>query len=397
MSYLSERTFDRYELAYMQSWPLERKVEYSKELMASWDNYWKAPHLRWEPDYEAESCGVYVSISGGKDSEVVLDLARQVIGNDVPAVFCQTGLEYPSVKQLALLHDNVTVLRPKKSHFQILSEYGYPVISKEVSRYVYGVRHARTEEARKHYLNRFDGLDDKGNYSERRQGYKKYKFLIEAPFEMSDYCCNYLKEQGCREYEKKTGNKGIIGTMACESGQRLNGWLKTGCNAFEADVPLSKPLSIWTERDVLEYLKLNEARMMENLKEEALKKGMTSEEFYKTFKHPWAEAYGEIVEDGQIEGQYDLFSFIGHEGSTGLCYKTTGCDRTGCLYCMYGAHCSGDERFLRLKRDLPEMYDFVMRGGKFNDKGMWVPSKEGLGFKFVIDWMNENGKLNIKY
>ncbi|WP_302578668.1 hypothetical protein [Anaerobutyricum hallii] len=45
----------------------------------------------------------------------------------------------------------------------------------------------------------------------------------------------------------------------------------------------------------------------------------------------------------------------------------------------------------------PEQYDFVMRGGKFDSEGMWVPANGGLGFKFVIDWLNENGNLNIRY
>ena len=380
--------FTRGDLAVMQKWPLQTKINHSLRLMEDWRNYWDN---RWM--YDEEPCGIYVSISGGKDSEVLRDLARRAFGWGFPLVFCQTGLEYPSVKELALLHDDVVVLKPKKSHYQILREYGYPVISKEVSRYVYGVRHARTEEARQHYLNRFDGLDDEGNYSKRRQGYKKFKFLLDAPFEMSDYCCNYLKESACREYEKQTGNKAIVGTMACESGQRLNGWLQTGCNAFDSDVPMCKPLSIWTEKDILEYLKLNEERMMKNLEEEASHRGMSSEEFHCKFKHPWAEAYGEIVEVDQIEGQMNLFDLF---QTTGCEYKTTGCDRTGCLYCMYGAHCRGDERFVRLKETLPEMYDFVMRGGEFNENGMWVP-KNGLGFKFVIDWINEHSDLNIKY
>ena len=44
----------------------------------------------------------------------------------------------------------------------------------------------------------------------------------------------------------------------------------------------------------------------------------------------------------------------------------------------------------------PKKYDFIMRGGKFDESGMWIPDK-GLGYKFVIDWLNEHGGLDIKY
>ena len=69
--------------------------------------------------------------------------------------------------------------------------------------------------------------------------------------------------------------------------------------------------------------------------------------------------------------------------------------RTGCAFCLYGA--SYDERFLLLRETEPKKYRFVMDGGEFDSEGMWIPNKNGLGFRFVIDWLNENGQLNIKY
>ena len=38
-----------------------------------------------------------------------------------------------------------------------------------------------------------------------------------------------------------------------------------------------------------------------------------------------------------------------------------------------------------------------MGGGEFDKDGMWKPNDKGMGFKFVIDWLNENGGLGIKY
>ena len=74
---------------------------------------------------------------------------------------------------------------------------------------------------------------------------------------------------------------------------------------------------------------------------------------------------------------------------------TTKVKRTGCVFCMFGIT-QDTERFLRLKEEEPNKYDYVMRGGKFDESGMWIPHN-GLGYKFVIDWINEHGGLDIKY
>ena len=44
---------------------------------------------------------VYVSFSGGMDSTVLLALVRMTLGSEIPAVFCNTGLEFPEIIQFA--------------------------------------------------------------------------------------------------------------------------------------------------------------------------------------------------------------------------------------------------------------------------------------------------------
>ena len=83
----------------------------------------------------------------------------------------------------------------------------------------------------------------------------KYAYLIDAPFKVSDYCCYVMKKAPAKRYQEATGRKPIIGTMACESIERKSHWLKEGCNSFEAKKETSKPMSFWTEQDVLEYLR----------------------------------------------------------------------------------------------------------------------------------------------
>lgn len=334
----------------------------------------------------------YVSGSGGKDSEVLWDLAQKSKNaSDIPYVYVRTGLDYPEVTKQALSHRNVIELRPEKSFLQIIKEFGYPVISKDVSNIIYGARHSKNKK--QNYINRLNGLDSNGNPDPYKEhNYKKWKFLLDAPFEISNRCCYYMKEKPCIEFERETGRKPIVGTMACESKQRLDGWLKTGCNSYDGDRPMSKPISFWTEQDILKYLLEYEHWMMQKLIEFNEEKGLET-----TQPHPWATVYGDIrqkPDKKQVTGQMDFFDEICIPSPTDN-LETTGCDRTGCMFCMYGCHCAGDERFVRMKQTHPQSYDYIMRGGKF-ENGLWKPHN-GLGFKFVIDWLNENGGLNIKY
>lgn len=115
------------ELQIMQSYSLERKILLTCERIKAWYEWWDGQ--------------VYISFSGGKDSTVLLDLVRNVCGyDDVPAVFVDTGLEYPEIRDFVKTFDNVTWLKPKKNFKQVITEYGYPFISKEVAECVQGAK-----------------------------------------------------------------------------------------------------------------------------------------------------------------------------------------------------------------------------------------------------------------
>ena len=47
---------------------------------------------------------MYLSYSGGLDSTVLLHMIRKELGNDVPAVFSNTGLEFPEIVRFAGKH-----------------------------------------------------------------------------------------------------------------------------------------------------------------------------------------------------------------------------------------------------------------------------------------------------
>lgn len=195
--------------------------------------------------------------------------------------------------------------------------------------------------------------------------HEKYKFLLDAPFSVSQKCCDVMKKSPTHEYNHKTGRHPMTAQMASESRLRTQKWVQNGCNGFHLKEPISNPMAFWTEQDVLLYLKLNNI--------------------------PICSVYGDIVTEDEKDGQLNLNDIAGFElfdlGQPGLC--TTGCNRTGCMFCGYGCHLEkpGEGRFERMKQTHPKQYDYIMR-----------PKEEGgLNYKEIIDWINEHGGMNIRY
>ena len=198
----------------------------------------------------------------------------------------------------------------------------------------------------------------------------RYQFFLDAPFEIGQQCCRVTKKDPMERYRKETGRQPITAMMASESRLRTQKWLKQGCNAYDAKKPMSMPMSFWFEQDVLQYIYQNHI--------------------------PIASVYGDVVIDyegmGQVEGQMsmaDLDPMFGVFETGRPLYKTTGVDRTGCMFCGYGCHLEkpGEGRFERMKVTHPKQYAYIMKPW---DQG-------GLGYKDVIDWINEHGNLHIRY
>lgn len=220
-----------WELKQMQSLPLQAKIQMTRQRIRGWVD-------------EFGEDSVYVSFSGGKDSTVLLDIVRKDYPNIV-AVFVNTGLEYPSVRQFALSKENVTELRPDMNFRDVIIKYGYPVISKEIS--------LKVKETRK-CPNGYASKSFNGERANTAYDYSAYSYLLEAPFNISHKCCDVMKKYPSKKYEKDNENNGIIATMADESKLRQQKWLKYGCNAFDLKRPQSNPMSFWTEQDVLTYI-----------------------------------------------------------------------------------------------------------------------------------------------
>ena len=310
---MSENKYTSKDLKIMQSWPLERKIQVTQARIIEW--------------YQKNDGKVYVSFSGGKDSTVLLDLVRRIYP-DVPAVFIDTGLEYPELREFVKTIQNVTWLKPEMNFRKVIEKYGYPVISKYVAEEIYNARKGG------YGLKRFD---DDSEYNKKyggRYSVSRWTWLKDSNIPISNKCCAEMKKKPAKKYEKETGNKVIVGTMACESQARKTAWLKNGCNAFDSKRPISQPISFWTEQDVLRYIK--------------------------EFNIHYASVYGEIK-----------------QGKNGK-YYTTGCNRTGCVFCGFGCHLEKEpNRFQRLKQTHPKLWNYCMKPW---DEG-------GLGMKEVLDYI----------
>ena len=363
-----------WELRQMQALPLESKITMTKHRIQTWVD-------------EFGVDGVYVSFSGGKDSTVLLHIARQMYPN-IEAVFVDVPTQYPELKEFAQTFDNLVILNPKISFAEVCEKHGFPLFSKEIASSVkearqyfknidtrfgkesiikkyengdYPIMPAKTKQLLGVFQHKENGIAT-GEYS-KMYDRSKYLFMLDAPFEVSNRCCMVMKKQPAHKYHKDTGRVPITAQMACESKQREAQWIQNGCNLFNAKSPISNPMSFWTEQDVLWYIKENDLQI--------------------------CSVYGDIVIDydamGQCENQM-VFSDYGIFGEERPLLKTTGCDRTGCVLCGFGCHLEKESRFLRLKETHPKFHNLLH-----------VLKNNGVTYAEAIDWINEHGNMNIKY
>ena len=197
----------------------------------------------------------------------------------------------------------------------------------------------------------------------------RWLFLKDAPFRISEQCCDEMKKKPFKAYQKKTGRVPIIATMAAESNLREKDWLAHGCNAFSKNQPKSAPMSFWTEQDVLLYLK--------------------------KYNVPYCSVYGDIVSVDEDGNQYDIlpeYMELWEEIGEMPTLTTTGCKRTGCVFCCFGITQDGcPNRFQQLAKTDPRKYNFCINGGEYVD-GKWQPSKDGLGIGKVLDYIGVDYK-----
>jgi len=261
---------------------IQKLIARTEETIHCWVEAWGGPE------------NVYVAFSGGKDSTVLLHIARSLYP-EIVGVFNNTGLELPEIVQFVKATSNVTILRPKMSFNKVIEKYGWPVISKEQSQFINQYRNTKSNKLRELRWN--------GRANGRSKISQKWKYVaLLAPFKISDMCCEKLKKAPAKKYEKETGKKPMLGTMAGES--QLRSQYAHICNMYDSKRPTSKPLTYWKEQNIWEYIKQHQV--------------------------PYCSAYD------------------------------NGWERTGCVFCMFGIHKDSPNRFEMIKDSHPKLWDYVM-------------------------------------
>ncbi len=280
---------EAWELRQMQGLPLEIKIKKTQLRLREW--------------YEYFGGEVYVSFSGGKDSTVLLDIARKMYP-DIQAIFVDTGLEFPEIRAFVKTIDNVRWLKPEKDFKTVILENGYPVISKETALTVYYAK-----KGSQWAIDKLNGIAK----TEFRRRFRKYKYLIDAPFKISNACCQELKKKPIHKYERETKKVPIIATMAQESLVRQQSYLRIGCNSFSSKRPISHPLGFWLEKDIWNYIN--------------------------QFHIPCSSIYDK------------------------------GYERTGCMFCMFGCHLEKEpNRFQKMQFTHPKLWEYCLKS--INDGGL---------------------------
>lgn len=205
----------------------------------------------------------HVSV-GGLDS-ITLYLFLKSIGINVPAVSV-SSLEDKSIqdihKQLGII-----TLKPLKSKIDVIKEFGYPILSKEIASKISLLQNPSDKNKTvRHAIITGETGEYGGNQKNSRMkmsqkwldlfgGYENENECVDylkSDFPVSDKCCYYLKERPCDSWAKENKSVPYLGLMASEGGRRQKSLMINGCNYFGATTKRSAPFAVFNRQDILQ-------------------------------------------------------------------------------------------------------------------------------------------------
>lgn len=198
------------DLKELQSKSLEEKIQISTARIIEWYEHWNGK--------------VAVSFSGGKDSTVLLNLVRNVYPN-VTAVYSDTGLEFPEIRTFVKSFDNVVIVKPKLIFSEVVTKFGYPLVSKQYSRMIRDLQNPSERNIKTRNL-RLTGITSAGKKAATKMLPLKWRYLISCDVPIGDNCCNKMKKEPLKHYYHKTGLHPMTAVMAAESDRREHEWLQ---------------------------------------------------------------------------------------------------------------------------------------------------------------------------
>lgn len=319
------------------SMPYEMKVSLAEQRIWEWhDECWK------------RGKGYAVSV-GGLDSITLLALCRKTLRE------CD-GISVSELedKTVQAVHKEMGVIpiKPLKSKVQVLSEYGFPVVSKLAAAKIArlqvpgdtspivraymtgdmgawgGYGHNDRFKLPDRWVEAFGGL-----YADMRPDLR----CKCAPFKVSDQCCYWLKELPAQQYQLEHNLWPFLGLMQSEGGRRQYSLRMHGCNYIGNGTARSCPFNYFTRQDLLQLALDLDVHV--------------------------PEIYGEIVRepDGTL--------------------RTTKAQRTGCSMCGFGIHLDPRPHHFDLLREQNEKeWEFWMYRCVTDETGTY-------GWGRVLDWI----------
>lgn len=252
---------------------------------------------------------VFLCFSGGKDSQVLGEIIREMSGGyrDIEFVFFNTHNEHPSVREIVDRY-GATVVDVPTTPAEVVREYGYPLFNKEIAKFIYDIQRNVP----------YTNDPNAKNAKLIAQISEKYADFINSPLRISHKCCDILKKLPSLEFSRRTGKHPILATLAVESHMRFIQYLNHGCNSFEGKIQ-STPLGFWSSANILEFVAQRNMKL--------------------------AKVYKQGISHG-------LFG-------SGQC-KLYGATQTGCMFCGFGK--GVDFAYKVLKAKCPEYYATLNRG-----------------------------------
>lgn len=223
------------------------------------------------------NCGykkVLCSVSGGSDSDVVIDLVSKCDNhNIVDYVYFDTGLEYQATKEhIEYLKEkyniNIEIIRPKIPIPLSCKRYGQPFLNKHVSemmnrlqRHDFKWEDKTFDELYKEYPRCKSALEwwcnTKPSPSHNIKQNKLLKeFIIANPpnFLISQLCCKYAKKDLLHEKMKEGYDLDISGVRKAEGGVRANAY--KSCFDNKDNYDRFRPIFWFSDDDKSYYRKL---------------------------------------------------------------------------------------------------------------------------------------------